>query len=84
MAEAAEGALLTGPTVSRTVDRLVRVGLVYRVADLADRRRVLIRLTRRGRTLHERLAGPVAEAESASLAKAAPLGEEILRALGRG
>lgn len=82
MADAAEGALLTGPTLSRTVDRLVGVGLVHRVADLEDRRRVLIRLTRRGRALRDRLVKPVAEAEVASLTKASPLADDILRLLG--
>lgn len=63
MSVLAEATLITGPTLTRTVDRLVSKGLMYRTADLHDRRRVLVSLTARGRNLRTRLAPGVAEAE---------------------
>lgn len=63
MTDLAQATLITGPTLTRTVDRLVSQGLIYRTADLHDRRRVLVSLTSRGRTLRGRLAGAVAAAE---------------------
>jgi MarR family transcriptional regulator, organic hydroperoxide resistance regulator len=42
---------------SRLVDRLVEAGLVERRPAAADRRRVDLTLTRRGRRLHEQIAG---------------------------
>ena len=66
MADLAQATLMTGPTLTRTVDRLVSKGLMYRTADVNDRRRVLVSLTPRGRTLRSRLAAPVADAERAA------------------
>jgi DNA-binding MarR family transcriptional regulator len=63
MTDLAQATLITGPTLTRTVDRLVSKGLIYRTTDLHDRRRVLVRLTPRGRTLRSRLAVAVGEAE---------------------
>ncbi|MGE2716988.1 MarR family winged helix-turn-helix transcriptional regulator [Mycolicibacterium litorale] len=63
MTDLAQATLITGPTLTRTVDRLVSQGLMYRTADLQDRRRVLVGLSPRGRTLRSRLAGAVADAE---------------------
>ncbi len=56
MTELAEFALVPAPTLTRLVDRLVADNLAYRRADPADGRRVLVRVTPRGRALHERLA----------------------------
>ncbi|GFG54215.1 MarR family transcriptional regulator [Mycolicibacterium agri] len=67
MTDLAQATLITGPTLTRTVDRLVSKGLIYRTADLHDRRRVLVSLTPRGRTLRTRLAVVVADAERAAL-----------------
>jgi DNA-binding MarR family transcriptional regulator len=41
--------------VTRTVDRLVEMGLVERSADTADRRRVQVRLSPRGRKVYEEI-----------------------------
>ena len=46
------------PAVSRSVDALVRAGLVERTQDPDNRRRLALRLTERGRErLHSRIAG---------------------------
>ncbi|BBZ05419.1 MarR family transcriptional regulator [Mycolicibacterium chitae] len=66
MTDLAKATMITGPTLTRTVDRLVSRGLMYRTTDLHDRRRVLVSLTRRGRNLRGRLAIAVAEAERAA------------------
>jgi DNA-binding MarR family transcriptional regulator len=66
MTDLSQSTLITGPTLTRTVDRLVSRGLIYRTADVEDRRRVLVALTPRGKTLRGRLAGAVAEAERAA------------------
>jgi DNA-binding MarR family transcriptional regulator len=66
MTDLAQSTLITGPTLTRTVDRLVSQGIIYRTADAHDRRRVLVALTPRGRTLRNRLADAVAEAERAA------------------
>lgn len=63
MTDLAQATLATGPTLTRTVDRLVSKGLMYRTADLHDRRRVLVSLTPRGRTLRSRLVTVIADAE---------------------
>jgi DNA-binding MarR family transcriptional regulator len=66
MTDLAQATLITGPTLTRTVDRLVSRGLMYRTADVQDRRRVLVNLTARGRTLRSRLAAAVGDAEHAA------------------
>jgi DNA-binding MarR family transcriptional regulator len=66
MTDLAQATLITGPTLTRTVDRLVSRGLMYRTADVQDRRRVLVNLTARGRTLRSRLAATVGDAEHAA------------------
>ncbi|WP_010694867.1 MarR family transcriptional regulator [Saccharopolyspora spinosa] len=63
MAALAERAMITGPTLTRLVDRLVTMALVYREVDQADRRKVLVYLTRRGQVVHRRVASKVAEVE---------------------
>lgn len=59
----AEAALLTGPTLTRTVDKLVSLGLVHRTASPEDRRKVLVNLSQRGAALHGRLQPAVTRAE---------------------
>ena len=56
MTEVAEFAMLPAPTLTKVVDHMVSSNLVYRRADLRDRRRVLVYLTARGRRLHQRLS----------------------------
>ena len=47
------------PTASQLVDRLVQAGLAERGVDPDDRRRILVRLSKRGHQLHDRLSqGP--------------------------
>jgi DNA-binding MarR family transcriptional regulator len=45
-------------TASYLVERLVQAGFVERTEDPSDRRRAMIRLSRGGRTLLEKLVGP--------------------------
>ena len=54
---------LNDSTLTRVVDRLAALGLVYREADPVDRRRVRVTLSTRGRAVHQRLAPAVADAE---------------------
>lgn len=55
MGELAQAALLNGPTLTKTIDRMASQALVYRRADPADGRKVLIFISDHGRTLTERL-----------------------------
>jgi len=71
MTELAEFALLPAPTLTRLVDRLVADNLAHRRADPADGRRVLVRLTPRGRALHERVALRLEAEHDAIVARAA-------------
>ena len=66
MSEIAVEAMLPAPTLTKLVDRLVAVNLVHRRSDPYDRRRVLVLLTPRGRTLRSRL-DEVMERHQASL-----------------
>ncbi|MBW4720517.1 MarR family winged helix-turn-helix transcriptional regulator [Saccharothrix obliqua] len=62
----------SGPTVTRVVDKLVGTALAYREVDPEDRRRVRVYLSPRGRALHKRLAGKVADVERRLLGHAEP------------
>jgi DNA-binding MarR family transcriptional regulator len=55
MGELAEAALLNHPTLTKTIDRMVSQALVYRRADKADGRKVLIFISAQGRAAIERL-----------------------------
>jgi DNA-binding MarR family transcriptional regulator len=55
MSEVAEVALLPAASLTRLIDRMVADNLVYRRGDLRDRRRVLVRITRRGMDQYRRL-----------------------------
>jgi DNA-binding MarR family transcriptional regulator len=55
MGDLAEVALMPHPTLTKAVDRLVELALVYRRQDDADRRRVAVFLSDRGRALVSRL-----------------------------
>jgi DNA-binding MarR family transcriptional regulator len=88
MTEAAEFAMLPAPTLTKVVDRMVSSNLVYRRPDLADRRRVLIYPTARGRRLHQRLARGLGQAmrvlgDAADEQDAAQLARLLLRILER-
>ena len=56
-ADLARHARVEAQTMSRTVDRLEREGLVTRVADPSDRRRHIIRMTPRGTAIWQRSLG---------------------------
>lgn len=58
---------ITGPTLTRVVDRLVERSLLYRNVDPADRRRVVVHAAERGRELCESLEPPIADAERTGL-----------------
>ncbi|WP_410658208.1 MarR family winged helix-turn-helix transcriptional regulator [Amycolatopsis sp. lyj-112] len=64
MADLADRTLTTGPTLTRVVDKLVTTAQAYREVDVADRRRVLVHLSARGRTTHRRVASKVADVEA--------------------
>ncbi|GAA1973311.1 MarR family transcriptional regulator [Amycolatopsis minnesotensis] len=63
MTDLAERTMATGPTLTRVVDKLVSTAAVYREVDPADRRRVRVYLSPRGRALHKRIAVKVRDAE---------------------
>ena len=54
MTDLADFALMPAPSATKLIDRMVADILVYRHADPADRRRVLIHLTERGEELYRR------------------------------
>lgn len=68
MGDLAEAALLNHPTLTKTIDRMVADSLVYRISDPADRRKVLIFCSDRGKELAKRLA-PLALGQEAHIAK---------------
>lgn len=51
----AKACRVTDQTISRTVDKLARSGLVARARDAADERRVLVTITDAGVLLHQQL-----------------------------
>ncbi len=63
MRDLVAGTRLNDSTLTRVVDRLAALGLVFREADPTDRRRVRVAISARGRTVHERLAPAVVDAE---------------------
>jgi DNA-binding MarR family transcriptional regulator len=68
MTEVAEYALLLAPTLTKLVDRLASLNLVYRRADPEDRRRVRVYLTPRGHDRYRRLSRHVTASEAQLLA----------------
>ncbi|MEU3766705.1 MarR family transcriptional regulator [Amycolatopsis keratiniphila] len=64
MADLADRTLATAPTLTRVVDKLVTTAQAYREVDTADRRRVLVHLSARGRATYRRVATKVAEVET--------------------
>jgi DNA-binding MarR family transcriptional regulator len=84
MGEVADHAGLTSPTLTKLVDRLVANSLVYRRIAVEDRRKVRIFLTRRGKSMHRRLAEIVDQCQGELLAETADgeLIEELLQRLG--
>jgi DNA-binding MarR family transcriptional regulator len=72
MSEVAEFALLPAPTLTRLIDRMVADNLAYRTADPRDRRRVMVHITPRGRTVQKRLAERIESSLAVILADADP------------
>ena len=72
---------VSGPTVTRIVDRLVERSLLYRNVDPADRRRVVVHAAERGRALCRSLAPRIAEAERDGLAVLSSAETRTLRRL---
>lgn len=81
MSDLANRTQITGPTLTRVVDRLAERALLYRNVDAADRRRVLVHVADRGRSLHQSLAPQIAEAERTGLAVLSDVEAATLRRL---
>lgn len=81
MSELAPAVLITSPTLTRTVDHLVSVGLVYRAPAPDDRRKIIVRLAQKGKTTHASIAEAVSAAEEQVIASA--LGERDAEELRR-
>ena len=67
-AELARLVAIEPPTMVRTIDRMVRDGLVTRTPDPRDGRAVRIKLTQRGRALRDELIPMAAETNASTLA----------------
>lgn len=67
MSEIVAAIVVPGPTLTKIVDRLVDMAVVYRLVDVRDRRRVLALLSDAGRDLHERVRPQIAAAQAAAL-----------------
>ena len=72
---------ISGPTVTRIVDRLVERSLLYRNVDATDRRRVLVHAAERGQALCRSLAPRMSEAERDGLAALSESEARTLRRL---
>ena len=69
------------PTMVRTIDRMVRDGLVTRVPDPDDGRISRIHLTERGRSLRDELVPRAAAVNAANLGRLTPAEGKTLRRL---
>lgn len=67
MSEIAATIVVPGPTLTKIVDKLVDLALVYRLVDDRDRRRVLAFVSDKGRVLHARVQPEVVESETGAL-----------------
>jgi len=83
MSEIAATVAVPSPTLTKIVDRLVDSGLVFRLPDDHDRRRVLVFPSDAGRELHARIAPGVAVAEAEALAALGADASVLLDLLGR-
>lgn len=68
MGELADAVLLNHPTLTKMIDRMVADALVYRAQDPDDRRKVLMYVSDRGRTLTQRL-NALAQSQEAFIAQ---------------
>ena len=81
MSEIMDHVGLTGPSLTRAVDKLVTSALLYREVDPGDRRRVLVSPSRRGLELRAQLASRIQAAEH-ELAGSPEAAGQILQMLG--
>ncbi|MDN2567978.1 MarR family transcriptional regulator [Aquibium sp. A9E412] len=65
MGELAEQVLMNHPALTKLADRMVANGLIHRVTDPQDQRRVLVHVTSRGTAIHARLKRRAEEHERA-------------------
>jgi len=72
MSEITEHAMLPAARSTRVIDRMVAKNLVYRKVDPVDRRRVLVRATARGETLHFELKTRIEAERDTILAETNP------------
>jgi DNA-binding MarR family transcriptional regulator len=72
---------ITGPTVTRVVDRLAERSLLYRNVDATDRRRVLVLVGDRGRALCRSLGPRILAAEQSALSALSDTEASTLRRL---
>jgi DNA-binding MarR family transcriptional regulator len=72
ISQLADRALTQQPTMTKVIDRMVAEGLVIRLEDTADRRRVSVRLTEKGQRLAAELIPLAKEHEARVLAGYAP------------
>ncbi|WP_160669302.1 MarR family transcriptional regulator [Pseudarthrobacter sp. ATCC 49987] len=80
MSEIVEAVGLTGPSLTRAVDKLVNSALLVREVDSGDRRRVLVNPLRRGYEVHAMLA-PQMETLEQELAGSPKTADQILQML---
>lgn len=79
LTELADRAQLTHPSMSELVGDLERLGFVERVADPADGRARVVRLTAAGRAMQRVALAEIAEIEDAWLRRLGPQGASGLR-----
>ncbi|MCW4352153.1 MarR family transcriptional regulator [Hoyosella sp. YIM 151337] len=82
MAEIQQATQVSGPTLTRVVDKLVLRALLYREVDSVDRRKVRVHLSPRGGELHARVAAELRAAEADWL-RDAELDTEMRQAVAR-
>lgn len=81
MGELAASVLVERPTLTKIIDRMTAAGLVFRIPDDRDRRRVNIALAPEGEALYRRLSGVSAEQERQLAARLDADKAEALREL---
>lgn len=83
MSELAAAVVVPGPTLTKIADKLVDMGLVHRLVDERDRRRVLAFLSERGTEVHAGIAEQVRSTEAEVLARLAGDGDTLVGLLTR-
>ncbi|MDJ0458027.1 MarR family transcriptional regulator [Arthrobacter sp. NQ7] len=65
MTDLADYLCITGPTLTRIIDRLVSKAFVYREVEPGDRRKVRVHIASRGKAAHSKTAEELAHIEDA-------------------